>query len=134
MKKVLFLAFTTLICVGAWAQEPQVQRTEQVYCEIVGTKGPMSSKVTVEIDMGQNASVWHDHRIVGDDGKPIKFNSMMDALNYMGDRGWEFVQAYAITSGNSHVYHFLLTKKVAEGETGTEGLQTKRQFKEANEQ
>lgn len=42
----------------------------------------------------------------------MKFNSMIDALNYMGTQGWEFVQAYAITMGNTNVYHFLMKRNL----------------------
>jgi hypothetical protein len=36
---------------------------------------------------------------------------MVDALNYMGEKGWEFVQAYVVTISNQNVYHWLLKKK-----------------------
>lgn len=39
------------------------------------------------------------------------FNSMIDALNYMGEDGWEFVQAYIVTTGEINVYHWLLKKR-----------------------
>jgi hypothetical protein len=39
------------------------------------------------------------------------FNSMIDGMNYMGEHGWEFVQAYAVTSGNQNVYRYVLKKK-----------------------
>ena len=45
-------------------------------------------------------------------GDPIKFNSMVDAMNYMGRIGWEFTQAYVITIGKQNVYHWLLKKKL----------------------
>jgi len=44
-------------------------------------------------------------------GKVKSFNSMVDALNYMGNNGWEFVQAYIVTSGQQNVYHWLLKNK-----------------------
>lgn len=46
-----------------------------------------------------------------ENGKNIEFNSMVDAMNYFGKQGWEFVQAYAVTMGNQNVYHWLLKKK-----------------------
>ena len=48
-------------------------------------------------------------------GKPIKFESMIDALNYMSGQGWRFVDAYAITAGNQNVYHWIMSKTI-EGE------------------
>jgi len=73
----------------------------------------LSNKVTIEIDFGQFRSIWEDNRLKDPTtGQRIIFNSMIDALNYMGDQGWEFVQAYAFwMGGNSgNVYHYLLKK------------------------
>jgi hypothetical protein len=36
---------------------------------------------------------------------------MIDALNYMGKNGWEFVQAYVVTTQNQNVYRWLLKKR-----------------------
>ncbi len=79
-----------------------------VYCTIVGTTKVMSTKVTVEIDFGQERSYWSRDRLKDETGKPIIFNSMVDALNYMSDQGWEFVQAYIVTAGGQNVYHYLM--------------------------
>lgn len=43
--------------------------------------------------------------------KTKTFNSMIDGMNYMGQLGWEFVQAYVVTSGNQNVYRYVLKKK-----------------------
>ena len=40
--------------------------------------------LTANLDLGQK----EPRRRVGDDGKAIKFNSTIAALNYMGERGW----------------------------------------------
>jgi hypothetical protein len=40
---------------------------------------------------------------------------MIDALNYMGKDGREFVQAYVVSEPNSStVYHYILKKKRSE--------------------
>lgn len=54
---------------------------------------------------------------------------MVDAMNYMGNFGWKFVQAYAITIGQSNVYHWLLYKDIVEESEKVEGFMTKEQFK-----
>jgi hypothetical protein len=37
---------------------------------------------------------------------------MIDALNFMGKGGWEFVQAYTVGNAQSgYIYHFLLKKQ-----------------------
>ena len=87
-----------------------------VYCEIVGEESLFSSKVKVDVDYGQNVSFWsQDRRLRDENGKSIKFNSMVDALNYMGEFGWEFVQAYVVTTTytdkkSNNVLHWLLRK------------------------
>ena len=41
---------------------------------------------------------------------------MIDAMNSMGAKGWEFVQAYVVTDGSggysSNVCHYVLKKEV----------------------
>ena len=80
------------------------------YCEIVGTANLIGTKVTIQLDFGQENKFLADKRYKDADGKPIKFNSMVDAMNFMGNSGWEFCQAYTITMGQQNVYHFLLKK------------------------
>ena len=56
-------------------------------------------KLTVEVDFGQKMTGWAASKLRDENGKSLKFNPMVDALNYMGKRGWEFTQAYAIGNG-----------------------------------
>lgn len=86
----------------------------RVYCELLGTHKFMSKKVTVEVDFGQEQSFWSSDKLKDENGKTITFNSMIDAMNYMGSKGWEFVQAYVVTVSNQNVYHWLLTKYIGE--------------------
>jgi hypothetical protein len=113
MKRVFFL-FTLFIFTGIASAQ-----VKYVYCEIVGTSNLIQTKVTVVIDYGELLSPWQNNAVKDEMGKAKKFNSMIDALNYMGDQGWEFVQAYAVTSSQSaNVYHYLLKmeRKLEEGE------------------
>jgi hypothetical protein len=89
-----------------------------VYCEIVGNESLLDSELKVDIDYGQNVSFWNqDRRLKDENGESIKFNSMVDALNYMGAFGWEFVQAYVITTTYSggqykNVIHWILKREL----------------------
>lgn len=77
----------------------------------------MSNKVKVQVDYGQETSFWKGISYMKDkDGKNIEFNSMVDAMNYFGKQGWEFVQAYVVTTNNQNVYHWLLKKVVTDEE------------------
>lgn len=86
--------------------------SKYIYCELVGTAKFLSTKVTVSVDYGEERSFFQDTRIRDEQtGKVASFNSMVDALNYMGTKGWEFVQAYVVTSSNQNVYRWLLKMK-----------------------
>lgn len=130
MKRFLIAFVLLLAMVGAFAQS---QDENRVYCELVGSPGLFSSKVKVTIDFGQETSYWKgskDQQLVDADGNDIKFNSMVDAMNFMGKNGWKFVQAYTIGDGeNGYVYHWLLYKDVKDDSEVLEGFMTKEQFK-----
>jgi hypothetical protein len=86
-----------------------------VYCEMVGTQKFLSTKVTITLDFGEAKNIWKDNRLKDEvTGKAQAFNSMVDALNYMGEQGWEFAQAYVVSIGQQNVYHWLLKKKKVE--------------------
>lgn len=75
-----------------------------------------TGKVVIQIDFGQERSWRAKDSMIMDEktGKATKFNSMIDALNYMSERGWVFVNAYAATIGQQNVYHWLLKKEFSE--------------------
>ena len=94
MKKVIMLFL--LIVVGSPLFTFGQQNPKFVYCEIVGQVKLFSRKVTITVDFGEKLSAWADNRMKDEAGKPLVFNSMIDALNFMGKRGWQFSQAYTI--------------------------------------
>ena len=127
MKKIItVLAFAMVAILSANAQG-------KIYCELLGTQQFLSKKVTVQVDFGQETRYFADNRLVDADGKVIVFNSMVDAMNYMGTLGWEFEQAYVVTVGQQNVYHWLMSKVIDEEGAAKEGLNMKHDFKEAQE-
>lgn len=114
MKKAILLFAITFATIFK-AQE--VETPKYIYAEIVGTGKFMSHKVTIQIDYGQEVKFWGgDNRVRNQDGSKKEFNSMVDAMNYMGALGWEFQQAYVVTvpsamGGAQNVYHWLLRKE-----------------------
>lgn len=128
MKKILFALFL-MFCMNVAAQENGTFR--KVYCELVGTGKFMSSKVIVTVDFGQETNYWtgaSKQYLVDDKGKAKSFNSMVDAMNYMGKLGWNFEQAYVVTVSQQNVYHWLLSKTITSEEEFKEGITTKEQF------
>lgn len=82
------------------------------YIQIVGVSNLMGTKVTIGVDYGQEKKVFRNtSSLIDENGKLVKLNSMVDALNFFVLYGYEFKTAYALTMGNSNVYHFLLSKK-----------------------
>lgn len=125
MKKFLLFLLLALIAQNLSARK--------VFAELLGhQKGLFTNKVKVTVDFGQNVSFWRpgDMTIVDKDtGKDVVFNSMVDAMNFMGKCGWEFVQAYVITEGNQNVYHWLMTKDVESDDEIKAGFNVKSDLK-----
>jgi hypothetical protein len=113
LKAFLFGLSTFVCCLFAHAQQKNY-----VYCQLLGTGKIFSTQVTVQADFGQKTSFWKGVDYMRDEkGKKIIFNSMVDAMNYMGLQGWEFVQAYVVTVNSwwskQNVYHWLLKKEIS---------------------
>jgi hypothetical protein len=117
MRKSILISILILLIgfsISAYSQTTtdSITTSKYVYCELVGMSKFLSTKVTVAVDYGEERSFFQDTRVRDEQtGKVTSFNSMVDALNYMGMKGWEFVQAYVVTTGTQNVYHWLLKKK-----------------------
>jgi hypothetical protein len=84
------------------------------FIQIIGyQKGWLSSKITINIDYGQKSSYFgrRDQVIADNMGHPVIFHSMIDALNYLTKRGWEFIDNYPMSSSQGTAYHYLLKRK-----------------------
>ena len=106
MKIICLIVLLMFIGFTAFAQESQY-----IYCEIVGTRNMASNKITITIDLGDKTKWFYENSVKDQKtGKNRVFNSMIDALNYMGRRKWELEQVYTFTNQNHHVVHYLLKK------------------------
>lgn len=117
----LMLTLTLQVC----AQNQSIEGKRPVYCDVMGYNFWGFGKVKVQLDMGDYA--YHSSRsydaIYEQDGKKKKFNTMMEVLDYMGERGWAVKSTYYITaSPGHHVIHFLLEKWISDESERKEGL------------
>jgi hypothetical protein len=115
MKKI-----TLLVCLFIALQSNAQQDTPKVeqYCEVVATARLLSNKVTIDIDYGEERSIWKDNRLKDENGKPRKFNTTIDAINYLGKNGWRLVNAFPVLTGNGPmVYHYVFKKEFSKAET-----------------
>ncbi|MBQ8047812.1 MAG: hypothetical protein IJ196_07805 [Prevotella sp.] len=127
MKKVLFV-FLLTISLGVSAQ------SHRYYCEVKGIEKSLSSGLKIIFDFGnsQSYNAWGNLRsklkFVDDEGKEIEFNSMVDAANYMVDRGWNFQQAYSSLYSGSPIIHWIFYKDAESFEKAREGIMTKEDY------
>jgi hypothetical protein len=122
MKKILVCVFVQLITVIVFAQA-DTTRIEQ-YCQIIATPRFLSNKVTIDIDFGEEKSFWADTRLRNYDGKLKKFNTIIDALNFMGKEGWIFINAYPVKIGDVERYHFGFRKHFSRSEVRSSHIKT----------
>ncbi len=125
MKKFLMiLAFGLMTAVTT---ESYAQETREIYCEVIGRATfSFKGKIKIEVDFGQENKFFEgaNKDVLKDPatGKNKKFNSMIDALNYMAADGWVFVNAYNVSNGNSNAsgsgmsneFHYIMRKTVKE--------------------
>lgn len=115
MKRFVFVCLL-FIAFKSNAQKDTL-KVEQ-YCELVATPRLLSSKVTIDIDYGDERSVWKDNRLRDENGKLKKFNTVIDALNFLGKDGWKLVNAFPVFAPNSPaVYHYVLKKEFLKTDT-----------------
>jgi len=115
MKKVFFLiVLFQLVTLISFAQT-DTTKIEQ-YCQVIVTPKLLSNKVTIDIDFGEEKPFWADNRLRSYDGRLKKFNTVVDAMNFMGKDGWVFINAYPVFNGNVNVYHFAFRKQFPKSE------------------
>lgn len=114
MKKLLVIAFVQLTVLSLFAQN-DTTKIEQ-YCQVIATPRLLSNKVTIDIDFGEEKSFWADTRLRNYNGRLKKFNTIIDALNFMGKEGWIFINAYPVRLGEIEIYHFGFKKQFLRSE------------------
>jgi hypothetical protein len=100
-----------LLLLLAAPQYIYAQKLER-YCDVMAIGKMFSKKVTITVDYGEESGFFKDQRVKDDAGDIVKFNSLVDALNYMGTQSWKLVNAFPISDGtNSSVLHFYFKKE-----------------------
>ena len=99
------------------------QQSRPAYCDVMAFNFWGVGKVNITIDLGAD----RNGTICDDKGKVVKFNSPVDALNYMAKLGWAVKDTYFLSSdiGKQKVLHFLLVKQVTDDSQIGEGIYVK---------
>lgn len=128
MTKAIVIMLVAVMCLGISKTASAEELTQRVYAELLGTGTNflnLNKNVKVSVDLGQFQSATKAYTLLDENGKDIKFNSMVAAMNYMGERSWKFIQAYVVTVSNQNVLHWLLYKDVTDPVQIKEGLNIK---------
>lgn len=108
MKKLAIIILVVTGSLHSFAQADSV-KVEQ-FCQIIAVPRLLSNKVTIDIDFGEEKKFWSNTRLKSYDGKVKKFNTIIDAMNFMGKEGWSFINAYPVRIGDSEIFHFAFRK------------------------
>jgi len=111
MKNIFILVIALSVSYASFAQT-DTSKIEQ-YCQVIATPRLFSNKVTIDIDFGEEKSYLKDDQLKTYDGKLKKFNTIIDALNFMGRDGWVFINAYPVQLANTEIYHFAFKKQIS---------------------
>jgi hypothetical protein len=115
MKTRLLIALSFLFI--AFESTAQDSTVVEQYCDVVVSEAPIGTKVTIEVDYGAPRNIFRDNRVKTGDGKTKKFNTVVDALNYMGQSGWKLVNALTVRpSVGAAEYHYIFKKEFRLGE------------------
>ena len=128
MKKILVIMLVAIVAFGFSTTVSAEEQIQRVYAELLGTGTNflnLNKNVKVSVDLGQFQSATKAYTLLDDNGKDIKFNSMVAAMDYKGERGCKFIQAYVVTVSNQNVLHWLLYKDVTDPAQIKEGLNVK---------
>lgn len=125
MKKSLFIFLAFLLPLCSLAQ------TRKYYCEVKGIQKGFSSGLKIVFDFGNNPvySAWtvlkDKQKFVDENGVEIQFYSMVDAGNYMSEKGWDFLQAYTSIYDSNAIVHWIFVKEAESPEEAVSGIMTK---------
>lgn len=116
MKKIisLFSFFIVSLSFAQTVNDIPLKNIDVEYVQIIGTGRALSTKVNVEIDFGQETksiSFKNGTSIKDEKGHNVKFNSMMDALNFMSANGYAFQFAYTSSNEKDSSVYYILKKK-----------------------
>jgi hypothetical protein len=90
-----------------------VSEPKFIYCQIIAYQKLMSTKYNIILDSGNETKYFKDQRLRDEQTGMIQaFNSPVDALNFMGEKGWELVSAFQITDQAKTTFYFPMKKRV----------------------
>lgn len=126
MKKIIVLLFVFLSSISVSAQNYKNDgKPYAFYCQLVGFKN-LNGQLRLKV-------LWNNIRtennLRNENGEKIEFFTMVDAMNYMSKRGWDYVECVTYKDGSGNVVHYIFRKYVTNDEEAKEGLYFETDFK-----
>ena len=121
MKKFSLILFLSFISVMLFSQT-----SYKTYCNLIGDENSLKKGiVSIRIDYGQEDL--KDNKFVDENGKEIKFRTMVSAMNFMSKLGWQLEQVYNRYDqiDGSPIIIWALSKNIISEDEITKGFQTK---------
>ena len=85
----------------------------EIFCDLVSTRKFLGTDEIITVNYGSRDSIWKNEKmfsIMPSDLK--KYNSVIDALNYMGSEGWKEISSYSSSQNSYIVKHYILKKEI----------------------
>ena len=137
MKRIFATVLIMLSVSLSFAQKQDDNSAERrYYCELKCYEKGVKSNYKVFFEFGNVVSkeVWNRSNckvaFVNERGKVIKFKSMVDAANFLTEKGWTLDKVYSTTYTNKkNIKHWLFYKDAEGYEELKEGFVTKKEYK-----
>lgn len=118
MKCLSLIVFFLLIsCLISFSQDTGVKIIHrdsvllEEYCSVLARGRLLSEEVTIAVDFGDNPN--NRKRLRDRKGEVLKFSSVIDALNYLGEQGWKLVNGFPInaTANSAPQYTYIFKRE-----------------------
>lgn len=111
MKKLLFLLMF-LPALAMAQKDTSHSAAKYKYCRLIETGKIIGKGVNIYVDYGDTTMLSGNPKDAL--GKKIKFDTILSALNYMGEQGWDLVNSFIIRNPNNVGYegHYLMKRKL----------------------
>jgi len=85
----------------------------EVFCDLISKKKFLGMEETISINYGNRDSLWIDNKLYNLISQELKkYNSIIDALNYMGSEGWKTINTYSSSKNSYTIEHYILKKEI----------------------
>jgi hypothetical protein len=113
MKKYL-LVFMLITSLSSYTQQVTSDSVVEQFCILrVAYSLDLSGRISIDVDYGQERKWGKIYQLKDDEtGKIRKFNSITDALNFLGRLGWKLVIAVPVFADKTSSTDYIFKKEI----------------------